>query len=95
MMKGLIPRRNLAFEFSWNVDRDRFFEHERYQKGMHNEMANMLNDYQTDLYQESIRNETLTVLQQQYSNTLTDINRLRQGLETTIDGMNILVIKPN
>lgn len=58
-------------------------------------MSGMINEYQTDMYQEGIRNETMSMISEQFQNTVRDIDRLRQGLETTIDGMNILVIKPN
>lgn len=62
---------------------------------MQKEMSGMINDYQTDMYQEGIRNETMSMISDQFQNTVRDIDRLRQGLETTMDGMNILIVRPN
>ena len=62
---------------------------------MQKEMSGMINDYQTDMYQEGIRNETMSMISDQFRNTVRDIDRLRQGLETTMDGMNILIVRPN
>lgn len=82
------------FEFSWDVDRKKFFEFEKMKTQMQNEMGNTLTDYATQYQTDKIQTEILGELGLQYENTKRVIGAIKRGLNNTIDSMNVLVIKP-
>ena len=82
------------FEFSWDVDRKKFFEFEKMKTQMQNEMGSTLTDYATQYQTDKIQTEILGELGLQYENTKRVIGQTKRSLINTIDSMNVLIIKP-
>ena len=82
------------FEFSWDVHKKKFFDHERMKQSMQDEMSKTLNDYAITYHTDRIKEEVMEELQGQYQNALRVVGNIKQGLLLSINSMNILAIKP-
>ena len=91
---NLIFRRKLFFKFSWDVNREKFFDYEKMKKSMQNEMTGMLVDFQTTHAAQRIQDDIMQELSDQYMNSRQVMAQTKRTLVNNIDSMNMLVIKP-
>ena len=61
---------------------------------MHNEMKDMLVDYQSTYTSQKIQDDVMEELSDQFNNSLRMVKQAKRTLLGVIDGMNMLVIKP-
>ena len=61
---------------------------------MQDEMTGMIVDYQSTHAAQSIQDDIMQELSDQYMNTRRTLNQVKRTLINNIDSMNILVIKP-